>query len=147
MKSIDYSWVIGLVALVALFLLWKPLVGVYKSVSDKATNKDGYERGKLVFYDTTRWAGEGSYKSCAMCHAKDFVPDPDKKIEMVKYKAGEPYILKKLSSKYSGGAMDAGDELYEAVMGCLTAPDKLGCGRVSSGAPIMRDLMLYLSKQ
>jgi hypothetical protein len=147
MKSIDYSWAIGLAVLVVLILMWKPLVGLYNKMSDKATNKDAYERGKVVFYDTTRWAGEGSYKGCAMCHAADFVPDPAKTVEMPKYKAGQPYILKKLSSKYGGGAMGAGDELYEAAMQCLMAPDKMSCGRVSSSAPFMQDLMYYLAKQ
>ncbi len=49
MKSIDYSWVIGLVVLVALVFLWKPILGVFRSVSDKATNKDAYERGKAAY--------------------------------------------------------------------------------------------------
>lgn len=147
MKSIDYSWVIGIVVVVALILLWKPIVGVFSSVTAKATNQEQYERGKTVFYDTSRWAGEGSYKSCAMCHAADFVPDPNKTIEMARYKAGEPYILKKLPDKYGGGVMGSGDELFEAAMGCLTAPDKMACGRVSAGAPFMQDLLFYLSKQ
>jgi hypothetical protein len=147
MKSIDYSWVIGIVILVALIILWKPIMHGFTGLANKATNKEGYERGKTVFYDTGRWGGEGSYMSCAMCHAADFVPDAGKTITMTKYKAGEPYILKNLAKKYAGGAMGDEDALFEAAMDCLTAPDKMSCGRVTASTGYMRDLIVYLNKQ
>jgi hypothetical protein len=147
MKSIDYSWVIGLVVVVALVFLWKPIMGGIKGIENKATNKDAYERGKIVFYDTERWGGKGSYMSCAMCHAADYVPDPEKTITMANYKPGSPYILKGLSKKYPGGVMGDEGPLYDAVMNCLTQPAKMGCGRVTSQTKFMQDLMVYLYKQ
>lgn len=146
MNRFDYSWAIVLVVLVAIALMWKPIMGAFKGVSDKATNKDAYERGKIVFYNTTRWAGEGSYKSCAMCHAADFVPEPGKVIKMSRYKPGEPFILKKISDKYGGNIMGTGEELYEACMSCLQAPDKMGCGRISMQSKDMQDLLFYVNK-
>jgi hypothetical protein len=147
MKSIDYSWVIGIIVIVALVFLWKPIMSGFKGMENKATNKDAFDRGKIVFYDTERWGGKGSYKSCAMCHAADFVPDPGKQITMTRYKAGAPFILKNLSKTYTGGVMGDESPLFDAVNNCIIAPDKLGCGRVTSGAKYMQDLMVYLYKQ
>jgi hypothetical protein len=147
MKSIDYSWVIGIVVIVALVLFWKPIMGSFTKLENKAGNKDAVDRGRIVFYDTERWGGKGSYMSCAMCHAADFVPDPSKTITMGRYKAGAPYILKGLSKKYPGGVMGDEGPLFDAAMNCLTQPDKMGCGRVTSGAKFVQDLMVYLYKQ
>lgn len=146
MKSIDYSWVIGIVVVVALALFWKPIVGSFQGLENKATNKDAVDRGKIVFYDTERWGGKDSYKSCAMCHAADFVPDPDKTITMGRYKAGEKVVLKGLAKKYPRGVMGDEGPLYDAVLSCLTAPDKIGSGTVMASAKFMQDLLAYLYK-
>lgn len=147
MKSIDYSWVIGIVVIVALVVFWKPLIGGIKGIQNKATNEDAFERGKIVFYDTERWGGKGSYKSCAMCHAPDFTPDPGKQITMGRYKAGAPFILKNISKTYTGGVMGDESPLYDQIMNCLTAPDKMALGRVTANTQFMQDLMVYLYKQ
>jgi hypothetical protein len=147
MNRFDYTWVIVIVVVGILALMWKPIMGAYRNVADKATNKGQFERGKIVFYDTERWGGPGSYKSCAMCHAEDFVPDPNKQITMARYVPGKPVSLKRISSKYRNSMLGTGDELYEACMTCLQAQDKLAGGRVSPNAPFMQDLLVYVEKQ
>jgi len=145
--SIDYWWVVLIVIAVLLIFTWKPLMGLFGGVSDKLSNKEGYERGKEVFYDTELWGGKDSYKSCAMCHAPDFVPDPNKKIEMMNYREGEPYLLEDLARKHGGGIMDTGDDLYKQVMRCLMGPDRMQLGRVSMQSQFMQDLLVYLNQQ
>ena len=147
MKSVDYWWVVVLIIVVVLFFAWRPLMGLFTGMSGQLTNQDGYERGKEVFYDTELWGGKGSYKSCAMCHAADFNRDSAKRIEMSSYREGEPYPLKGISSKYSGGVLDTGGQLYNQVMRCLTGPDRMALGRVSLQSKYMQDLMLYLKRQ
>jgi hypothetical protein len=147
MNRFDYSWVIGIVVIVVLAFMWKPIMGLYHNISNKATNKDQYERGKIVFYDTTRWGGPDSYKSCAMCHAADFTPDPNKQITMLKYKPGQPKILKNLQNRFGSNVLGTGDELYEAINDCVVDQEKLAGGRVSIQAPFMQDLLVYVSKQ
>jgi hypothetical protein len=147
MAKIDNAWIIVIVILVALVLLWKPIMLAFRATADKMTNKEQYERGKAVFYDMTRWAGPDSYCGCAACHAPDFKPEEGKEIKMVRYKPGQPVILKHLSQKYGGGIMGGGEDLYEQVVTCLSAPDKMACGRVSIEASFMQDLLVYLNKQ
>jgi hypothetical protein len=145
--KIDYGWIVVGVIVIAVIVLWKPITGFISGVSSEVTNKEGYERGKAVFYDTVMWGGEDSYKSCAMCHATDFVPDPDKKIEMQDYVAGKPHILKDIGGKYRAGMLSSTDELFEQVMTCLTLPTRMACGRVSINAPYMPDLLEYVRRQ
>jgi hypothetical protein len=144
---VDYVWVILLIIGVILLFTWRPILGLFTGVSDTMTNKAGYDRGKEVFYDAELWGGPGSNKSCAMCHAEDFVPDPANPPQMADYKEGEPWSLKGVGKKYGGGIMDTGDDLYKRIMQCLTQPSKMGMGRVSRNAPYMDDLLDYVSKQ
>lgn len=143
----DYLWIVLLIFAVVLFFTWRPLLGLITGVSDTVTNKAGYERGKEIFYDPDHWAGPGSNKSCAMCHAQDFTPDPDNPPTMKDYKEGEPWILNDISKKYDAGIMSTGDELYERVMQCLSQGSKMQLGRVSRKAPYMDDLLEYVRKQ
>lgn len=148
MKSnVDYVWIILVIIVVILVFSWRPIVGMFTNVSDSMTNKAGYEAGREAFYDPDRWGGPGSNRSCAMCHAPDFVEDPATPVKMIDYKAGQPYILKNMKKKYGGGVMDTGDELYEQVMRCVTSPSKIGLGRVSRNAPFMDDLLTYVKRQ
>lgn len=143
----DYLWIILVIIAVILVFAWKPLMGMFGGMSDKMTNQEGYEHGKEIFYNADLWGGPGSNKSCAMCHAADFVPDPANPPDMQEYKEGQPRILKGISDRYGGGVMDTGDELYERVMQCLTQPSKMGMGRVSRNAAYMDDLLLYVKRQ
>lgn len=145
--SVDYLWVVLLIFAVILIFTWKPIMGLFTGVSNKMTNQEGFEHGKEIFYSADHWGGPGSNKSCAMCHAKDFKPDPANPPDMQDYKEGQPLVLKGMSKKYGGGVMDTGDELYNRVMQCLTQPSKMGLGRVSRNAPYMDDLLLYVGRQ
>jgi len=145
--SVDYLWIILVVIGVILIFAWKPLMGMFTGVSDKMTNKESYERGREVFYDTEFWAGEGSYKSCAMCHAADFVPEEGKEIDMPEYKPGEPWILKDIANKYGSNLLSGDDELFNRMMQCLSSPGKMGMGRPSRNAPYMEDLIEYVKRQ
>jgi len=143
----DYLWVILVIIGVILVFTWRPLMSLFTGVSDTMTNKAGYDHGKEVFYDAELWGGPGSNKSCAMCHAPDFKPDPENPPDMKDYVEGKPYILKGIAKKYGGGIMDTGDELFERVMMCLSNGNKMGLGRVSRKAPYMDDLLEYVRKQ
>jgi len=143
----DYLWVILLLIAVVLVFAWRPLMGLITGVSDTMTNKAGYDHGQEIFYDADLWGGPGSNKSCAMCHAADFKPDPSNPPNMDDYVEGKPYILKNIAAKYGGGIMGTGDELYERVMQCLTQGSKMQLGRVSRNAPYMNDLLEYVRKQ
>jgi hypothetical protein len=146
MKSIDYGWVIALVAIVILVVMWKPLTGAIGGFRDKASNKEGEERGKAIYYNAEYWLGPGSYKSCAMCHAPDFVPDPAKKVDMVDYVPGKPQPLVAVKDRYDSGTLNTGDELYEQINKCITLPSRIGGGKVSSEHGPLKDLMLYVSR-
>ena len=143
----DYLWVVLLIIAVILVFTWRPIMGMFTGVSDSMTNKAGYDRGQEIFYNAERWGGPGANKSCAMCHAADFTPDPANPPDMQEYKPGEPLILKGVNKKYGGGVMDTGDELYERIMQCLTQPSKMAMGRISRNAPYMDDLLEYVKKQ
>ena len=145
--NIDYVWIpVGLI-IVILFFAWKPLMGLFGGLRDSATNQEGYERGREAFYDTTLWTGSEGYKSCAMCHAEDFVPEPGRKIDMQVYEEGKVWPLKNIARRYSGGVLDTGDRLYNQIMVCLTQGDRMAMGRVSRKAKYMDDLMLYVRRQ
>ena len=146
-SSVDYWWVLVIVIVVILVFSWKPLMRFYSDVSGKMSNKEAYERGREVFYDTDLWGGPESYKSCAMCHAADFVPEADRQIDMRDYRPDQPYELRDLAKKYGGGMLGTGDKLFEQVMRCLTGPDRMQLGRVSMQAPFVQDLLEYLRKQ
>ena len=143
----DYLWIILVVIAVILVFAWRPIMGMFTSVSDSVTNQEGYEAGRVAFYNADLWGGPGSNRSCAMCHAPDFEEDPANPVEMDEYKAGEPRILKDIRKKYGGGVMDTGDELFERVMQCVSSPSKMGLGRVSRAAPFMDDLLTYVIRQ
>ena len=146
-SNADYGWILAIVFVIILVFAWKPMMGLFSHVSDKATNKEAYDRGREVFYDTTRWTGPDGYKSCAMCHAPDLTPEPGRKIEMMAYREGEPYILKSISRKYGASMLGTGDELYQQCMRCLTQGDRMGMGRVSIKAAYVKDLLEYVKKQ
>lgn len=146
-SNADYGWILAVVFVIIMIFAWKPMMGMFSNMSDKASNKEGYERGRVVFYDTTRWTGPEGYKSCAMCHAADFKPEPGRKIEMMAYKEGEPIILKGISGKYGTSILGTGDELYQQCIRCLTQGDRMGMGRVSAKAVYMQDLLEYVKKQ
>ena len=146
MKQIDYGWVMVIVVVLLIVVFIKPIIGGIHAAVDKATNRSGYERGKAVFYDAERWAGKGSYRSCAMCHTPDFTPEAGKHVEMNRYVPGKPVILKDIAANYHLGVIETSDDLFNQVISCLTAPDKIGCGQVSRNAKGMDDLLFYLSK-
>ncbi|MCH7472766.1 hypothetical protein IIA79_07440 [bacterium] len=147
MKQIDYSWIIILGIVVVIAIFWKPIMGLFGTVSDKVTNKEQYERGKAVFYNAERWGGEGSYKSCAMCHATDFVADAEIKIDMLEYKADEVWVLEKIGDKYSSGMLSADEELYHQIALCIAMPSRLAAGRPSRNASFVQDLIEYVRRQ
>jgi hypothetical protein len=146
MRSIDYGWMVMLGIVVVIAIFWKAIFGFFGGVNDKMNNKDKLEAGKKVFYDTGRW-GEGTYKSCAMCHAADFVPDPSKKIEMTEYKPGAPIILKDIKRKYPAGNMGTDEEILEQINKCVASPLRLGSATFSRQLPWMDDLIFYVSRQ
>jgi len=148
MKSnVDYVWIPVLAIVVILIFAWKPITGFFGKVSDSATNQEGYEAGKKIFYSTTQWTGPDGYKSCAMCHAEDFVPEPGRKIDMEKYEEGKVVPLKNIRKRYAAGMLDTGDKLYKQCMICLTQGDRMAMGRVSMNAPYMEDLLEYVRRQ
>jgi hypothetical protein len=139
----DYSWLIyvGLVALVVIF--WKPITGFFQGASNSVTNKPAIERGKQVFYDTERWYGKGSYRSCAMCHDPAFTPAAGKTVEMTDYKPGQPVVLKKMKNKY-GNVVTGDQELYTEINQCIVAPTRLHGGKFTMEQPHIKDLMAYV---
>jgi hypothetical protein len=142
----DYFWIIIVVIAIIVAVCWKPISGALTGVVNRVEHTDKYEAGKAIFYDTTRW-GEGKYMSCAMCHAADFVPDPNKKIDMLEYVAGQPKVLKGISRKYGTSVMDTGDELFNQVNTCLSNQSRMGLGSYSRNAKFYDDLLFYVSKQ
>jgi hypothetical protein len=143
----DYFWIIVVVIVVILVAVWKPIMKEYSSISAKVGNKDKYEAGKAVFYDTARWKEGESYMSCAMCHAADFVPDPGKTITMKDYVPGKPFILKGINRKYNSGVMSTGEELLNQINKCLSDSNRIGGGTYSRHSPFISDLEFYVSKQ
>ncbi len=140
---IDYGWVIGIVVVVALVVFWKPIFGTFSGVKNQMTNKEGVDRGRAIFYDAERWQGEGSYRSCAMCHDPNFKPDPTKKIDMVDYKQNGIVSLKGTSKKY-GNILSGDDEIVEHIETCLSLQSRIAGGRVSTSAPFFKDLLAYV---
>lgn len=143
----DYFWIIAVVAVVILVVFWKPLTGMISDTRSKMINKEQYETGKEIFFDTTRWGGEDSYKSCAMCHDPDFTPEPGKEIDMIDYKEREPIVLEGIASKYGGGWLGTSDKLFVQINRCISLPTRLSAGSYSRNAPFMDDLMLYVRRQ
>jgi hypothetical protein len=147
MKSgADYGWVVFIGIAVLIAFLWKPLSGVFGNVSNKLTNKEGYERGKAVFYDATRWEA-GKYRSCAMCHASDFKFETGKTTDMQDYKEGmTPVVLKNMKAKYYT-SIGSDDEMLAAINKCMSMPSRIGTGTFSLQAPWMQDLLEYVKGQ
>ena len=113
----------------------------------RQTNQEQYDRGKEVFYDDVIWAGEGTHKSCATCHAADYKPPEGAVIEMEEYRPGDPYVLENISKKYGTNMLSSDDALYEQIIRCLTSPARMRCGRVSRNAKHMQDLLVYVRRQ
>jgi hypothetical protein len=143
----DYVWIPFVAIIILVVVFWRQISGFFGGLSDSATNKEQYDKGKAVFYDNDRWLGEGSYKSCAMCHTSDWQVEPGKKVEMVDYKEGDPVILEDIATKYSAGMLGTTDQLYEQVMRCLSDPNRIYGGKVSVNAPYLQDLLEYVRKQ
>src|SRR5688572_28938224 len=112
--KIDYGWPIMIGIVIVLAIFWKPITGAFANITGGTARKEQIARGKVIFYDTERWEGKGSYKSCAMCHAADFKPEEGKKITMPDYKPGEPYLLEGMRRKYSG-ALTGDDKLFQEI--------------------------------
>jgi hypothetical protein len=141
----DYGWVAVVAIVIAIAVFWKPISATWANISGGSARKEKVAAGKVIFYDTERWEGKGSYKSCAMCHAADFTPDPAKagKIKMPDYRPGNPYPLKGVRARY-GGVMSGDDKLIEAINNCLGQPSRMYVGKVSAAAPFMADLVAYV---
>ncbi len=147
MPKVDYIWyVLGILAVILIFA-WGPLSRWYSDFRYEATNQEQYERGKEVFYDADIWAGPGSNKSCAACHAEDFSPPAGVDIPMQEYRPGEPYVLSNMSKKHGTNLLSSDDPLYGQILKCLTSPARMGCGRVSRNAKHMQDLLVYVRRQ
>lgn len=147
MPKVDYGWIVIGAIVVVLLLAWSPLSRWYKDVKYKMTNQEQYDRGKEVFYDEDIWAGKGSHKACATCHAPDYVAPEGVEIKMDEYRPGKPYILKDIAKKYGNNMISSDDALYEQIMHCLANPARMGCGRVSRNAKHMQDLLVYVRRQ
>lgn len=147
MRSIDYGWIIAVIAVVLIAVCWKPIMGMFHAAEDKVNNKPKYEAGKKVFYNPEQWLGAGSYKSCAMCHAADFKAEGGKKIEMKDYHEGKPIILKDVREHLAGNNLGTDDEIIDQINRCLTMVDRIGCGGFSRNAPFMDDLIFYVKAQ
>jgi hypothetical protein len=143
MKSVDFAWIWALVIVIGLVVFWKPLMGGIQTMTGGSARKDSIARGKVIFYETERWAGKGSYMSCAMCHAADFVPEKGKTIKMPDYKAGSPISLKGTAARHSN-IMTGDDKLFEEINDCLGQPSRMNVGKVSAAAPFVKDLMAYV---
>jgi hypothetical protein len=114
-------------------------------VKDKVTNKEGYERGKAVFYDTGRWV-EGKYRSCAMCHDPAFKFEAGKTTDMPDYHPDQVYPLKNMRAKYYT-TMGSDDEMLAAINKCMSMQTRIGTGTFSLQAPWMQDLLEYIKRQ
>jgi hypothetical protein len=147
MPRIDYLWIILGVIVVVLLLSWGTLRGWYSDVRYKATNQEQYERGKVIFYDEEIWAGEGANKSCAACHAPDYVKPAGVTIEMQEYVEGQPLVLKDIQKKYGSNMLSSDDRLFTQIMVCLANPTRMGCGKVSRNAKHIQDLLEYVRRQ
>jgi hypothetical protein len=147
MLKVDYSWAVIIVLLIIAAFLWKPISGVFNKSFNNSSGKQAYDRGKLVFYDTTRWGGKDSYKSCAMCHAADFKPESGKEIQMTGYVAGKPISLKGVGGRSRGGILDNGDELYRRIAVCINAADRIRGSAPAPATGFMKDLIAYVEKQ
>jgi hypothetical protein len=142
MKQVDYGWVWAVVIVVGLVVFWKPLMAGIQNVTGGSKRKELIAEGKTIFYDTTRWEGEKSYKSCAMCHAVDFKPDPNKKITMPDYKPGQPIDLSGVGKRYTNAMGD--EELFVQINNCLGFPSRMHVGKVSASAKFVLPLKTYV---
>jgi hypothetical protein len=140
MKLIDYGWIPMLGIVILLVVFWKPMAAKFSDITGGTQKKAVIAKGKEVFYDTERW---GEYKSCAMCHAADFKPDPGKKIDMADYKPGQPVSLAG-AAKRNGGVLTGEDQLLAQINECIALPDRMGKGKISPNAPFMKDLVVYV---
>jgi hypothetical protein len=147
MPKVDYIWIVlGVIAVILIFA-WGPMSRWFREFRYQATNQEQYDRGEKVFYDDEIWAGPGTYKACATCHAADYDLPAGVEIEMEEYRAGDPYLLNDISKKYGTNMLSSDDALYEQIIKCLTSPARMRCGRVSRNAKHMQDLLLYVRRQ
>ena len=142
MKTVDYSWVWAIVIVVGLVVFWKPLMGAIQNLTGGTNRKAQIAAGKVIFYDTQRWGGKDTYKSCAMCHAADFTPDPNKKITRADYKPGKPVSLEGSSKRLMNVMGD--DALFTEINDCIGLPSRLNAGKVSVKAGFIPPLIAYI---
>src|SRR4051812_41416726 len=138
MKSVDFGWIWAVVIVVGLVVFWKPLMAGIQTATGGTKHKEAIAAGKVIFYDTTRWGGKDSYMSCAMCHAADFKPDPNKQIKMADYVPGKPISLHGVGGKLMNSMGD--DELFNAINNCLGLPSRMNAGKVSVQAKFVKPL-------
>lgn len=143
--NVDYGWAVFLGIAVLIAVLWKPGSAFFHNVSGKLHGNDQYERGKAVFYDTTRW-GEKDYKACAMCHASDFQFDPSKQVEMQDFVKGQITPLKGMKQKYYT-VMGDDQQMLKAINRCMGMPTRMSQGEYALQAPWMQDLLFYVKQQ
>jgi hypothetical protein len=146
MKSnVDYGWAVFLGIAVLAAVLWKPMSAGIGNLRGKMTNKEGYDRGQAIFYDSTRW-GPDNYVACAMCHITDFQFDAGKEVTMQDFVKGEFHVLEGMQQKYYTGMGDD-TEMVKAINKCLSMPSRMNQGGHSIQAPWMQDLLTYVKRQ
>lgn len=143
--NVDYGWAVFLGIAVLIVVLWKPGSALFGKLRGAVTDEDAYERGKAVFYDSTRW-GEDHYVACAMCHASDFAFEAGKKVPMQDFVQGQVTVLDGMKRKYYT-VMGDDTAMLKAINKCMGMPSRMAQGEYSLQAPWMQDLIIYVKRQ
>lgn len=143
--KVDYAWVLFILIGIAIVFAWKPVSQFIKENSVRGSEE--YAHGKEVFHNPTQWAGEDSYRSCAMCHDPGFSPQPGKTVEMEDYDPDNPVVLENINKRYRSGVLSSEDDLYNQITRCLTLQTRIGVGPISQNAEFFQDLMTYVRYQ
>jgi len=139
-RNVDYGWIVFLILIVIVVIAYKPVMNAISKTRAGSASAELVAKGRDIFYDPDVWGQKN--RSCAMCHAKDYIlSDGYEAVEMKDYRYVE---LKNLKKTYEFGVMGNPEQLMDQVSRCLSSGTRIEAGTLTRADPRWEPLLAYL---
>ena len=140
-KPFDYGIIVVILVIVGIILAYKPAMNFFNKAQSGTESATLVAEGKKIFYDPTAWGYEN--RSCAMCHAEDYVLAPGfDKVDMKD--AGKIRPLKNIRKTFGIGVIGDTQKLLDQINRCLYSGTRVESGKLNFGDRRLEPLMEYL---
>ncbi len=140
-KPFDYGIIVVIALIVAVVLAYKPVMSFINKTKAGSESAGLVAKGKEIFYDPMIWGREN--RSCAMCHAEDYVLAPGfDKVDMVDADKTRP--LKNIRKTFGIGVIGNTQKLQDQINRCLSSGSRIESGKLNFGDRRLEPLIAYL---